>query len=589
MQRRLFVALVVVVLIAVAITGSLIMSLLRINYIKDLEDKLLTNSKLIRHFIIEEEEKISFNDMAINYAKDINARITFINDRGYVIGDSHIDIKKLENHANRQEIKEALNGKIGIAKRYSQSLNKEMYYVALPYNNTDREISVIRLSVPTADVSKYYTDSIIYIFISLGFGTAVAIFLGYRYVYSITKPIKELTLATESIANGKYGQEVHYKSNDEIGVLANSFNIMSKKLYENIEELEENSMKTKAILTSMINGIIAINNIGNVIFINQAAENMFKVTEREVRNKHILETLKNEGLNNKIKELLKSNTASKLEIELVNPYRVLLVYTNYIVLDNNPTRKIGVVISFQDITEIRKLETMRKDFVANVSHELKTPLTSIQGFIETLKDSNIKDERVKRRFLGIIDIEAKRLTALVQDLLILSDIENKHQMISKQDIDVRECILDLIDIFEKRADKKAILITEKISGRLPSIYGNLSWFKEMFINLIDNSVKYTPNGGKIEIIGYEIDGNVHIKIKDSGIGISKEHIPRLFERFYRVDKARSRKIGGTGLGLAIVKHIVIAFKGEIKVKSKLNKGTEFEVIIPTYENNVNKG
>ncbi|WP_066506950.1 two-component system histidine kinase PnpS [Abyssisolibacter fermentans] len=585
MQRRLFVALVVAVLIAVIITGSLIMSLLRINYLNDLEDKLLTNSKLIRYNIDENYNITDFDRLAKNYSKEINTRISFIDKQGWLIGDSEVNIEIAENHFNREEVKIALQGRIATAKRYSKSLDKNMFYVAIPYNN---QIAVIRLSVPLTYATEYYRDIFKYILISIGFGTIVAIFLGYRYIYSITNPIKQLTSATKSIAKGNYGEKVYYTSHDEIGMLANSFNIMSKKLYDNIEELKENSTKTKAILKSMINGIIAINNNNNIIFINPTAEKMFGLVEEDVRNKSILDILSDEELKNEIKELLESNITSKIEIEVYNPYKVLSVYTNIIVLDNDPTRKIGVVISFQDITDMRKLEIMRKDFVANVSHELKTPLTSIQGFIETLKNGEIKDEKVRNRFLDIIDIESKRLTALIKDLLILSDIENKHQMVSMQNINIRKCIVDLIEMFEKIASKKNIKIKEKISGGLPSIYGNISWFKQIIINLIDNSIKYTPSGGKIEIIGYEIDDKIHIRVKDTGIGISKEHISRLFERFYRVDKARSRKIGGTGLGLAIVKHIVIAFKGEIKVKSEVNKGTEFEVIIPVNSDNLYK-
>lgn len=582
MQKRLFIGLVIVVLVAVCITGSLTTSLLSINCIKDIEDKLITSSKLIVSYIDEFEEIPKYHDLATKFAKETESRITFINENGLVLGDSEIDAKGANNHLNRPEVKDALEGKIATAKRYSISTMTERFYVAVPFQEDDKLV-VLRISVPITYTNRYKNDSLLYIMISVTFGTLVAILLGYRYVCSITKPIKELTSATQSIAMGKFGEKVTYSSNDEIGDLAKSFDLMRKKLYDNIQELEENNTKTKAILTSMVNGIIAVNNNLNITFINTTAEEMFLLEEKEVKDKPILDQIENEELRNKLEEMLMTKGMSKSEIELNNPYRVLNIHCNNIVLNKDATRKIGILVSFQDVTEIRKLETMRKDFVANVSHELKTPLTSIQGFIETLKNNDVKDEKLKSRFLNIIDIEAKRLTNLVKDLLVLSDIENKHRMYQEDDIEVRECILEIIGMFEKIAQEKNIEIVEKISGKLHPLKGNASWFKQMIINLVDNSIKYTPSGGKIQIIGYSVDKKLHIKVKDSGIGIPPEHVSRLFERFYRVDKARSRKIGGTGLGLAIVKHIIIAFKGEIKVRSKVDKGTEFEVIIP--ENN----
>ncbi|PLX33753.1 MAG: PAS domain-containing sensor histidine kinase, partial [Clostridiales bacterium] len=228
-----------------------------------------------------------------------------------------------------------------------------------------------------------------------------------------------------------------------------------------------------------------------------------------------------------------------------------------------------------------KLEKMRTDFVANVSHELKTPLTSISGFVETLKGGAVNDDKVRDRFLDIIEMESSRLSRLLDDLLVLSNIETSQiGMSRKSEIKVKKTVIEVFEMVEKAADGKSIELESEIPDDLPNLYGNGDWFKQMLLNLVDNAVKYTPENGSVGVSAYRLDSDVFIKVKDNGMGISQEDVSRLFERFYRVDKARSRDIGGTGLGLAIVKHIVLAFGGDIKVRSDEGKGSEFIVRIP---------
>lgn len=582
MKKRIFTIFSILILIGVITTGAVSLSLVRLNYINSVEERLISNSKLISEVLKSQNiEEIDLNNIAKSYSKEIETRITFINKDGEVVGDSDIDIDSLENHKNRPEIAKAFENEIGVSQRYSESLGTSMYYVAIPFSYDSSPSLVVRLAVPLKDIAQYTRNLIKYILISALAGLFIAIILAVRYINRVTYPIVELSKATKSITQGNYGEKVYFESDDELGALAENFNIMSTELRENIRELSSSNTNLKAILKSMINGVIALDNNKRVMFINPAAEKMFQIREKDIKGKYLLEVIRNNRLDEDIERLLQSNVEGEIEIEINHPItKTMRVYTNPIKLAVDPTRKIGVLIIVQDVTEMRKLERMRKDFVANVSHELKTPLTSIKGFIETLKSGAAEKKELRDKFLNIIDIESSRLNSLIQDLLVLSDIENNRRKINKESINTNKAIFEVLEFLSELAKKKDIEIINKVNGNLPAIYGNRGWFKQMMINLVDNAIKYTPEGGKVIITAYTVDRNLIIKIKDTGIGIDKEHIDRLFERFYRVDKARSRRVGGTGLGLAIVKHIVIAFRGNIKVKSKLDEGTEFKISLP---------
>ncbi|MGF7058825.1 two-component system histidine kinase PnpS [Brassicibacter mesophilus] len=590
MQKRIFITFMALVLIGVLITGVLALSLLRVNYLDNVQEKLITNSRLIGEALRESDnyDKSYLNSIALVYSKHTNARVTFIDKDGWVIGDSSANAETLENHKDRIEVQKAFSGQIGVSQRYSESIGRDMLYVAIPFSSSNNDLAVIRLSVSIKDMTVTNMTLFKYSAISMLTGLTVAILLGLRYVKIVTDPIRQLTYATKKISNGNYGEKVYSKTGDELGELSDNFNIMSIKLKSTVGELQESNTKMKAILTSMFNGVIALDNSHRIILINPSAEEIFGISENEVKGKHILEAVRNNVLDDLINSMLYENNIVKNEIEIFEPrYRILSIHSNMIRLNNDPNRTLGTVIIIQDITEIRKLENMRKDFVANVSHELKTPLTSIKGFVETLKEGAAENKNIRDKFLDIIDIEASRLTSLIQDLLLLSEIENKNNLPSKETIDVNKSIDEVMQMLSEIAKQKDIELIDKVNKNLPSLQGNSGWFKQMLINLIDNGIKYTPNGGNVVVTAYSVSGKIYIKVSDTGIGIEKEHLSRLFERFYRVDKARSRQVGGTGLGLAIVKHIIIALRGNIDVKSEINKGTEFIISLPLSNNSSN--
>lgn len=591
MKKQIFTTYIILLLLGTILTGLFSLSFIRISYIDNVEEMLITNGNLINRMVedrINENysfEDIDFSKLAYEYSNQVNARITFIDRKGVVVGDSEIDkdeLKYIENHLYRPEVQEAITGKIGKSKRYSKTLNTDYLYVAIPMIKDDIFYGITRLAYPLYEINRINMGLIRNILISVIIGLAAAIALGYRYVNHVTKPIKEITNIAQKFANGDFGSRVYVESSDEVKILADTFNLMAEKLKSNISELQDKNTQLKSILTSMKEGLIAIDNDKRIIMINLPAIKLFNINKENILQKDILSLIVDDELRKDLEIIIDDNESDEIEVTIDGPdMKILKIYTDLIKLNRDPNRIIGKLILILDVTEMRKLEKMRTEFVANVSHELKTPLTSIMGFVETLKNGAINNEKVRDRFLNIIEIETERLTRLIDDLLTLSDIEsNKLSFSKKEDIEINEAMIEIIHMMDEIAKQKNLEFTYKIEKELPKVYGNRDWFKQMILNLIDNAIKYTHEGGSVRVLTYKKNDNICISIKDTGIGIPEKDIPRLFERFYRVDKARSRRVGGTGLGLAIVKHIVISFNGEIEVNSEEGKGTEFLVKIP---------
>jgi len=590
MKRRLFTTYAILLLLGTILTGLLSLSFIKINYIGNAERMLQSNGSLINGFIegnLEEEafEDINFPSLAKRFSQSIGARVTFIDVTGNVIGDSEIErenLRFIENHLDRPEIIRALKGDIGRIRRFSTTVEIDYLYVAIPIIKDNTIRGVTRLAYPLDEIEEMLFSLIMSILIAALIGLIVAILIGYRYINRVTEPINQLISISENITLGKFNKRVYVDTNDEMELLANTFNNMSETLSKNIKELQDKNTKLKSVLSSMREGLIAIDSQKKIILINSPAKALFNTTNDDIIGEYIENTIKNQELKEAVENIIYNNIFGEREVIVNQPSRkTLKVYSDTIRLDENPKKIIGTLILIQDITEMRKLERMRTEFVANVSHELKTPLTSILGFIETLKNGAIENENVRGRFLDIIEIETERLTRLIDDLLTLSNIESTEMSFSrKEGINISSVIYEINQMMEKIAKSKDIEYSYVIQENLPSLYGSRDWFKQMVLNLVDNAIKYTPEGGKVIIKSYREDKDIFVVVKDTGIGIPQKDIPRLFERFYRVDKARSRKVGGTGLGLAIVKHIVIAFKGDIIVKSQENKGSEFIVRIP---------
>ena len=587
MQRRIFFNIVVVLLLGVFISGVLSARIVKRNLLSGTEKNLTTEAGLIRELLGESLINNSSNiDIYVNKIKQItDSRITIVDAMGNVIIDTDREYTEMENHAGRPEIAAALKGEAGSSIRYSSTLKVDFIYVAQPILKGNSIIGAVRMSKPLYEIKNLLNNLYINILIAVLTGIIASSLLGYKMAMNITKPVKEITYTASRISKGQFDRRINLKDRDEIGILADSINDMAAKLNETITSLQDKNIKLESIMSSMINGIIAVDNSEEILFINPVAESLLGITDREVTGKHILQVVRNNSIDNYLKKILMNKEFFSTEVNFDDSNeKILKLYANPI-KQNGANDIEGIIITIQDVTELRKLERIRTEFIANVSHELKTPLTSIKGFAETLKSFDFDDRQDAIRFLNIIEDEAERLYRLINDILSLSELEQRKTKALRDKIDIEKAVEEVLSVLKSQSDKKNIRLSVKIREGLDSLSGDGDKFKQMLINLIDNAVKYTPENGKVSIEAYKQSHDADldkliIKVKDNGIGIPKQHIPRLFERFYRVDKARSRSIGGTGLGLAIVKHIVILFNGEIEVTSEVGKGTEFRIILP---------
>lgn len=566
--------------LGVVISGILSIGLLRTNYEENVKENLIENGTILKYLLESTGDITVTSEFLHGLDVHIDTRITLINSEGIVLTDTAINESELENHGTRPEIIAAYKGQIGVSKRYSDSVDKEMYYVALPVST--EEVSVVRLSIPLRTLTEYTDEIVGNILIAAFVGVVLATLLGIRFLNMFTEPLGALTIATKNIAMGNYGEQVYVSSDDELGQLAYAFNSMSMELDKRIIELKDSNNTNYAILKSMINGVIAVDNEYKIMFINKAAQEMFDIKEKPLIGNDVIDAFKDHELSRLFDDQfdIYGQIQSEIEIDDGKQVKVYRVLSNVIRDRDFIQNNMGLLLNFVDITQMRQLENMRKEFVANVSHELKTPLTSIQGFIETLKEGAADNKEIRDKFIDIIDIEASRLTYLIDDILVLSDIEKSTGDHHVTELTPYEIVGEISGMMDQIAKKKSIEVSYIMAENMAPIMANKVWMKQMLINLIDNGIKYTPEGGSVKVQFSDVIDHYLITVKDNGIGIAPEHLERLFERFYRVDKARSKKEGGTGLGLAIVKHIVLSMDGDINVISEVDKGTEFSIRIP---------
>lgn len=560
-------------------------------YQNELEEKLIYSTKLIGWELLQngrEDEEVDYNRAAHEYAKiltgdNINTtitatRITFIDYEGNVLGESEADYRLMENHKDRKEIREAIEKGSGMDIRSSGTLKSKFLYIArsLP------ELGVVtRMAVPMIQVEKIDWDILKYSIVVFLAGIIITSLLAWRFSHILLKPIDALAMAMDEVSQGDYSTRVRYTKNDEFKALSDGFNDMAQKLEVSVVELKDKNAKVELILDNMINGIIAVDYNSRIILINSVACEMFDIESvKHALETNFIENIRNNQLNLMINETMTDDVTLVKEINMSVPEeRVFRVYSSPIRASSGSVDKLGVIISIHDITKIKKLEQIKTEFVSNVTHELKTPLTSIRGFVETLRNGAINKLEVANQFLEIIDVEAERLYVLINDILQLSEIETMPKDVQIDDYLLKPIVEEVLSIVDEVARKKNITIEIEIPEEL-GIKANKNRIKQMMINLLDNAVKYNVDNGSIRIKAFHSKDGIVISVRDTGIGIAKEHLDRIFERFYRVDKGRSRDIGGTGLGLSIVKHIVNLYDGHIQVDSEPDRGTEFIVSLP---------
>jgi len=524
--------------------------------------------------------------LAERYGATLGVRVTLIAADGTVLGDSERDrdgVRRMDNHATRPEVRAALAGRTGTDVRRSRTLDVEMLYVAVPLEGATGRGGAVRVAVPLTDVAgtarairRTVEGGAI---LAMGVALVVALLVSRR----VTRPVTRMRAVAQRMAEGHLDERVPVAGRDEIGELGDTLNRLAGALRDKIQALEAERAEVAAILDRMVEGVIALDGRGRVVLMNPAARAIFGIAggrQPPVEGRPLLEIVRQKALFDLVERCGAEGPHGQRqgEVELGPPLgRVLLAHAVGVTFARQGP---GIVLVLHDVTELRRLERVRAEFVANVSHELRTPLTAIAGYLETLLGGAVEDPARARRFLEIADTHARRLRRLVDDLLQLSDAETGRVALRLEPVVLRDTAAGVAAMFAAEASAKGLTIANRIAPGL-EVRADRDRLAQILVNLLDNAVKHTPGGGRITLDATRRPaGPVEVTVADTGIGIPSTDLPRITERFYRVDKARSRELGGTGLGLAIVKHLVQAHGGLLQIESELGKGTTVGFTLP---------
>ncbi|MCM3599267.1 cell wall metabolism sensor histidine kinase WalK [Robertmurraya korlensis] len=575
-RTRLLFALIMLIFIVLIGLGLLLGQLFKGYYIDSFDGRMKQETKLVSTYIqdtggISHISKDRIND----FSDTLSSRITILDKNGNVVYDSGA----LENTSNKRHesvLKSIFENQLEKKDEIIEvggGYNLHYYWNSIDFN--DEAEGIIVLSTKLTEIKNAYEQIWWILTVSLGIALFVIILLGYKITTMYTKPIESATNVAIELAKGNYRARTYEDHADETGMLSSSINVLARNLQELMKSKEIQQDRLGTLIENMGSGLILIDSRGYINLVNRTYKEIFQIESNEYLEKLYYEVIEQKDICDLIEEIFM--TEHKIRKQLIVPVgierRHFEVYGVPIIGLNDVWK--GILLVFHDITEIKKLEQMRKDFVANVSHELKTPITSIKGFSETLLDGAMEDKQTLEAFLTIILKESDRLQTLIQDLLDLSKMEKQGFQLSIQKINIVDVLNEVLPILAGKALEKKIDLQFEAEEEVIFVEGDVYRLKQVFINLITNAISYTPEEGSVKVEVRERTSKIRIKVIDTGIGIERKEIPRIFERFYRVDRARSRNSGGTGLGLAIVKHLIEAHRGNIRVESKVGRGTTF--------------
>lgn len=586
-RARLTIIIITMVALSVIASGLLMLKTFEENHINVLEDTLEREMKLIAaqmDWIAGDDETLIsyYTERAIELHKLTDARMTLMKADGKVLADSNHNASEMDNHSHREEVSDALQYGIGKSSRSSDTQHENMLYVAIPVTNkASGETYVLRLAISLEEVDQSISSLTVVLVVGLLILFVIAALISYRIALGLTKPLEKITQVAKKIRNMDYRARVEVKKNDEIGELGNAINAMADSLQIQMARIRENENHLQSVLSNMINGVVMMDSSGSILIMNDRAEQILGISASKLIGKHYREIKQQYELSQLIMEGFDTRKHIHEEITFYYPEERLLELNLVPIYQSHGTDFSGILLVLQDVSAIRRLERMRSEFVANVSHELKTPIAAVKGFAETLLGGAVKDEETANSFLQIIYDESERLNRLIGDILELSKIESRRVPLILSPVDISSFMSDTIAILEVSAKRKHINVNLQSPQEL-YMEGDEDRLRQIFVNLLSNAIAYTPEGGSVDVsISLTEQEQVRIEIADTGIGIPEKDVPRIFERFYRVDKARSRGSGGTGLGLSIVKHLVEMHKGVIAVQSEVGKGTTFTLEFPT--------
>ncbi len=572
----------IVIIIILAAMGITLSWIFKDYYMDNVKTNLIYEAVLVaemtRTYHLESTPENYLQQICDIAGRDTDNRVTIVNEDGLVLGDSQFNAKTMERHHNRPEIYQALHGKTGVELRLSDTAKIQMLYVAVPFTAGNIK-GAVRISKPLTQVDKLYRQVILIVLLAILLIGLVALALSIAIAKRVTRPLQDLTSGVQEMTRGNLKSRIAHQSEDEIGTLADAVNHMAQSLDNSINDMNEVNKRLEALLGNTVNGILMVDQAGRVNYANPVAIALLVLQENYWERKYV-EIINNYELLSIIDKVRAETTSVRSKIVL-HTLGEKVVEVNVLPLSSDEEQTTGsVLVVLNDISEITRLEEVRKDFVANVSHELKTPVATISGFAETLMHEEDANSAPAREFLSIIYDEAQRLSRIINRLLELSRLELSKQSLNYQLINIVPILEYAINIVEKRSNSAEIAINFNKPAEPVCINGDEDFIVQIMLNLLDNAINYSPQGQPISVDLEADNSEIKISIADHGEGIPEKDIPRIFERFYRVDKARSKKTGGTGLGLAIVKHLVENHGGRVGVESRLGQGSVFFFILP---------
>jgi two-component system phosphate regulon sensor histidine kinase PhoR len=579
---RLFPAFILIAVICLVAGTWYTASSWRTFYLEETAGDLENRARLVEIYLQDVRpapDAIQVNEISQKLGKLTSTRLTVILSSGKVVGDSQEDPNRMDNHADRPEVREAMAGKAGVSTRFSYTLGHNMMYVAVPWRQEDQPVGVVRASLPMKAIAG--AIKALYLKVALGglFVAFLVAILGFFIARRISDPLNDLQRGALRFARGDLDRKLPIPNTAELASLAEALNYMAEQLQNKIQSLTRQGQEQKAILSSMTEGVLALDAGGRLLTINSAGAEMLHLDPVEAQNLPFSEVTQDSGLKWFINRTLSNPEPIEGEVEIKdNGRRIFKAHGTS--LRDSLGISLGTLVVLHDITQLRQLENTRRDFVANVSHELKTPITSIKGFVETLLAGALKEPDNAENFLKIIAKQTDRLNEIIDDLLTLSRIEQdaERRQIFLNGQKIKGVLQSAIQVCEAKAAAKKIALELTCPDDLRAQV-NPPLLEQALVNLVDNAVKFSEPGGVVQVEAQREGPQVIIRVRDQGPGIPLEHLPRIFERFYRVDAGRSRKIGGSGLGLAIVKHIALAHGGKVTVTSSPGKETTFSLYV----------
>jgi len=572
---RIGIVFAVLIIACISGLGAYLSHLTRGDHLDTLRAQLTDQARLIGDIsapYFAGNQTDSPDALAKRMGEQIGARITIINKDGVVLGDSEEDPATMDNHANRPEVIEALSQGTGSSIRYSATLGYSMIYVAVPITSNGGVVGVARVALSLAQIDKSLQHLNNVIIVGAVIAAVIAILLAFQMLRITTEPVKKLTQLSKKMAQGELDQEIQITSRDEVGELARAFNQMAVRLKEMVALLTNERDRMATILSNIDDAILMVDGDSKITTMNRAAENIFQISEKKALGHTFIEIVRDHELNELLQHCRSTGKQQTGAVEIKLKKQFLSAIATPLPGDG------GCLVHIQDLTELRRLEIIRQDFISNISHELRTPIASVKALAETLNEGAIEDPSVAKDFLSRINVEVDKLAQMVQELGELSRIESGEAPLQKKPVNIAGAIEHAVDRLRAQADRAGLNFDFVIPSTLPKVMADEARVEQVLVNIIHNAIKFTPSGGRISISANARDNDIIISVKDTGVGIPADDLPRIFERFYKADKSRSG--GGTGLGLAIAKHIVEAHGGRIWAESTEGRGSTFNFTLP---------